>query len=121
MGSDPKYSAFSVSSELAPTFMEMCIRDSNTSSADNYIDGSETGCFNMYEWLNENGYGSLDAKMIKDIVIAASREVDTTINYLFFGPAPTTETEPSETEPTETEPSETEPSQTCLLYTSRCV
>lgn len=90
----------------------MFITSDNTSSADNYIDGSETGCFNMYEWLNENGYGSLDAKMIKDIVIAASREVDTTINYLFFGPAPTTETEPSETEPTETEPSETEPSQT---------
>lgn len=90
----------------------MFITSDNTSSADNYIDGSETGCFNMYEWLNENGYGSLDAKMIKDIVIAASREVDTTINYLFFGPAPTTETEPSETETTETEPSETEPSQT---------
>ena len=90
----------------------MFITSDNTSSADNYIDGSETGCFNMYEWLNENGYGSLDAKMIKDIVIAASREVDTTINYLFFGPAPTTETEPTETEPTETEPSETEPSQT---------
>ena len=90
----------------------MFITSDNTSSADNYIDGSETGCFNMYEWLNENGYGSLDAKMIKDIVIAASRQVDTTINYLFFGPAPTTETEPTETEPTETEPTETEPSET---------
>ena len=90
----------------------MFITSDNTTSADNYIDGSETGCFNMYEWLNENGYDSLDAKMIKDIVIAASRQVDTTINYLFFGPAPTTETEPTETEPTETEPTETEPSQT---------
>lgn len=36
----------------------MFITSDNTSSADNYIDGSETGCFNMYEWLNENGYGS---------------------------------------------------------------
>ena len=87
---------YGIFTALTLTPDNMFITSDNTSSADNYIDGSETGCFNMYEWLNENGYGSLDAKNDQGIVIAASREVDTTINYSVLRPGPpTTETEPS--------------------------
>ena len=75
-----------------------------------YLYGNETGCFNMYEWYKANGSTDLAAKKITELKFYTGAEFggDITVNYMFFGPAPTTVTEPTDpTDPTEpTEPTE---------------
>ena len=89
--------------------------DGNGVPGADYITGNETGCFNMYEWYKAVNAEGLSAKAISELKFYGTGTADITINYMFFGPAPSTEpsvTEPSETEPSVTEPSETEPSET---------